>query len=52
MPAERTESRLTEEERKRLQDDLIASRNRASQLGTDPAYPPASTQPAGTAGRP
>jgi hypothetical protein len=52
MPPERTLSRLTPEERKLLQDELIASRNRATELGTNPAYPPTSTQSAGTAGKP
>jgi hypothetical protein len=42
---------LTEEERKRLHDDLVASRERATQLGTAPDAPP-STQSAGTDGKP
>jgi hypothetical protein len=44
---------LTEDERKRLHDDLVASRERATQLGTAPdAPPPASPQSAGTDGKP
>jgi hypothetical protein len=53
MPPGRDVSRLTEEERKRLRDDLIAIRERAVQQGTAQDPPAtASTIPAGTARNP
>jgi hypothetical protein len=51
MPPDRAVSRLTEEERKRLHDDLVASRERAAQANPD-AVTAATAQSAGTAKKP